>query len=71
MFSYYNCPQNIPENKKDEDIEPEHENLKDKIERKIKTKHNMLIPAIYMEVKPGKESIQLNKEDLKTVTKLT
>jgi len=37
------------------------------IEKKIKAKYNMLIPAIFMEIKSSNYFIEFNKEDLKNV----
>jgi hypothetical protein len=70
MFAYYTNPEIIQtENKQETKIETETENetLKDQMERKIKNKYNMLIPAIYMEIKLGKESVEVNKDDVKKV----
>jgi hypothetical protein len=39
----------------------------EKIEKKIKGKYNLLIPAIFMEIKQGKYSVEFSKDDLKNV----
>jgi hypothetical protein len=75
-FSYY-CPQMIEEfkdslTKKFEQLTVENElpkelTLAEEIEVKIKTKYNLLLPAIYMEIKSGDNEIVFDKEDLKKV----
>lgn len=65
--SEINKNDNNKNNDEDPDSENKHESLKDKIEKKIKIDNNMLIPAIYMEIKSGKDLITFEKEDLKQV----
>ena len=68
-YTYYNL--NLPEIKEFENNNPENSNqtlnIYDQIEKKIKNKYNMLIPAIFMEIKKSKIKIEFNKDDLKTV----
>ena len=75
-LSYY-CPQLVDEYKisicnalKNLKIEESKNNeltLTDEIEKKIKQKYNLLIPAIFIEAKSGKNDIVLEKEDLSRV----
>jgi hypothetical protein len=52
--------------------EVKEESIKDKIERKIKNKYNLLIPAIFIEIaENGKNSIEFQKEDLNNVCLFT
>lgn len=57
----------IKEIKKGEEIPDENIAFYDLIEKKIKTKYNMLIPAIFMEFKSSSLIVEFNKEDLKKV----
>jgi hypothetical protein len=40
----------------------------EEIEKKIKTKYNLLLPAVYVEIKPGMSNIAFDKEDLRNVS---
>jgi len=65
-FSYYNPK--ISENyERDHLNENENETIYQVIEKKIKNKYKMLIPAIFMEIKSSKYFIEFSKEDLKNV----
>ena len=75
-YLYYNS-QPLPDyqemlNKKLESLElsessseKKEKDMKDIIEAKVKSKYNLLIPAIYMELKS--DSLEFKKEDLKNV----
>jgi hypothetical protein len=77
-FSYY-CPQIIEdfkeslaktfENLKIETEAPKEEvmSLAEEIEKKIRTKYNLLLPALFMEIKSGENEIVFVKDDLKKV----
>jgi hypothetical protein len=75
-FSYY-CPQVIEEfkeslSKKFEQLVIENElpkelTLAEEIEMKIKTKYNLLLPAVFLEIKPGDEDVVFDKDDLNKV----
>ena len=73
-FSYYNS-QLIEEcDIEGEDKKNKEENsertLKERIETQIKTKYNLIIPAILIEIQEtGMNSIQLLKDDLRNVSK--
>jgi hypothetical protein len=43
--------------------------ITDEIEKKLKAKYNLLIPAIFIEVIAGKSDIVLEKEDLSKVNR--
>jgi len=74
-FTYYN-PNISDENDRENDISKlnkEQETLSEDtyyqlIEKKIKNKYKMLIPAIFMEIKSSKYFVEYTKEDLKNVT---
>jgi hypothetical protein len=78
-FSYY-CPQIIEEfkeslSKKFEQLTIENELPKvltfaEEIELKIKTKYNLLLPAVFLEIKAGEQDIAFDREDLKKVSML-
>jgi hypothetical protein len=78
-FSYY-CPQiievykdslskTLQNYKIDNDLSVKDKSLTltEEIEKKIKIKYNLLIPAIFMEIKSGPYDITFEKEDLKNV----
>ncbi len=74
-FTYYNP--NISDRKdrekdvaikdKDKTIINENDSYYQQIEKKIKNKYKMLIPAIFMEIKRSKYFIEFSKDDLKNV----
>jgi hypothetical protein len=75
-LSYY-CPELIEEyklsicnainNMKLESSKQDEMTLSEEIEKKIKQKYNLLIPAIFLEVKIGQNEIALEKDDLSRV----
>lgn len=71
-FSYYNTQMNnnlIPDNtESNPDVNSEEKSLKEKIESQIKSNYNLIIPAILIELtKEARDSLQLDKQDLKKV----
>lgn len=74
-FTYYNP--NISDRKdrekeiaildKEQEIFNENDSYYQQMEKKIKNKYKMLIPAIFMEIKKSKYFIEFSKDDLKNV----